>query len=96
MEYRLGNNKKIKSSGETVELTCPKCDKKVRMSLFSNSEMKITAELPFIKKGDVFFLICPECAAVFGVDESKGKDFKKGEMLSIGNFDLKELIRFEP
>ena len=95
MEYRLGNFKKIKSDGETVELTCPNCNKKVIMSLFSNAEARLTAEMPFITKGDVYFLVCPECASVFGVDEQKGKNFSKGEKLSIGNFDLKELDKFE-
>ena len=95
MEYRLGNFRKIKSSGETVELTCPKCNKKVNMSLYSNGEIKLKAELPFVSTGSVYFLICPSCAGIFGVDESRAKTFDKGDKLAIGNFDLKELDKFE-
>ena len=95
MEYRIGNDIKIKTGGETVELTCPKCNNKAAMSLFSNKDTRLSADLPFITKSNVYFLVCPECAAVFGVDEVKGKNFTKGEKLSIGNFDLKELDKFE-
>ena len=95
MEYRLGNYRRIKSNGDTVTLTCPKCNHKVNMGVFSNAETRLTAELPFVTKGDVFFLVCPECAGVFGVDETKGKNFTKGEKLAIGNFDLKELKHFD-
>ncbi|MBR3149588.1 MAG: hypothetical protein IKF64_05395 [Eubacterium sp.] len=95
MEYRLGNYKKIKSSGDTVELICPKCNEKVNMGVFSNGETRLTSELPFFTNGEVYFLVCPSCANVFGVDETKGKTFKKGEKLAIGNFDLKELDKFE-
>ncbi len=94
MDYRLGNNKKIKSLGQTAQLTCPSCNKKVCFSLFSNSELKITAELPIVSTGNVYFLVCPECGALYGVDEDKGNMFKKGEELAIGNFDLKELKPF--
>lgn len=95
MEYRLGNYKKIKVGGETTELTCPKCNEKVVMSVYSNGETRLDAEFPFVKSGNVYFLVCPKCASVFGVDEVKGKNFKKGEKLSIGNFDLKELDKYE-
>ena len=37
----------------------------------------------------------PECASVFGVDNKKGVNFKNGEKLAIGNYDLKELKKFE-
>ena len=95
MDYRLGNNKKIKALGETAELTCPKCGKKVNLSVFSNAEIRLSAELPIVSSGNVYFLICPECSAIYGVDESKGNVFKKGEKLAIGDFDLKELKAFD-
>ena len=88
MEYRLGTGIKIKDSGETVPLVCPKCDNKVQFHLFSNIENRLKAEFPFFKSGNVYFLICPKCASVFTVDEMKGKTFDKGEKLSIGNFDF--------
>lgn len=94
MEYRTGNNKKIIEHGETVELTCPNCNKKVNFSLFSNKKASLTSEFPILKNSNVYFLVCPECAKVYGVDESFGKNFKKGEKLAIGNFDFKELEEF--
>ncbi len=95
MEYRIGNNKKIKATGETTELICPECNKKVIMSVYSNGKATLKADFPFFESEDVYFLVCPACASVFGVDEIKGKNFKKGEKLSIGNFDLNELKKFE-
>ncbi|MDE6110962.1 MAG: hypothetical protein K2F65_03485 [Eubacterium sp.] len=95
MEYRLGTGLKIKDKGETVSLVCPKCDEKVNFHLFSNIENRLNAKFPFIKTSNVYFLICPKCAAVFTVDEAKGKSFDKGEKLSIGNFDFKTLKEFK-
>jgi len=95
MEYRLGNSKKLYSTGETEVITCPNCDKKVKMSVFQNFEFRLKADFPLFDTGNVFCLVCPECAAVFGVNEAQAKVFKKGEKLAIGNFDLKELERFD-
>lgn len=95
MDYRLGNNKKIKTVGETEMLTCPKCENAVVMSVYSNGEMRLSPEFPIVSSGTVYFLVCPSCGAVFGVDEDKGNNFKKGEKLSIGNYDLKELEAFK-
>ena len=94
MEYRLGNGKKIDAHGETASLTCPHCGKKVTMSLFSNGETTLIPEFPLFKSGKVFFAVCPECSAVFGVEERAGKAFVKGEPLALGNYDLKELTQF--
>lgn len=96
MEYRLGTDLRIKSRGETEELVCPECGKKVRFGVFSNFERRIAAKLPLpLNCQTVYFLICPECASVFGVDETKGDSFKRGQKLSIGNFDLKNLKPFK-
>lgn len=93
MEYKIGNAQKLKAHGETAPLVCPKCRKKVQLSVFSNGETRLFAEPPFVGSGNVYFLVCPECSAVFGVDESKGDLFKK-DKLGIGNFDFKELKEF--
>ena len=95
MEYKFGNSLKVYEQGQTTELSCPSCDKKVEMSVFSNFEGRLDAKFPFVKTGNVYVLICPECAAVYTVDEDKAKLFKKGEKLAIGNFDLKEPNKFE-
>lgn len=95
MDYRLGKSLRIIERGQTVKLECPKCKKKVLFSVFTNNDTKLTASLPFITNEDVYFLVCPECAGVFGVDNGKGKNFKNGEKLAIGNFDLNELKEFK-
>lgn len=95
MEYRLGNSKKIKEHGETTEIECPKCKSRVKFSVYTNFEARLTAELPLVKTGNVYFLVCSKCAAVFGVDADKGKTFEKGQPLAILTGDLKELKEFE-
>lgn len=95
MEYRLGNSLRIKSRGDTVELTCPKCKEKVQFGVFSNFERRLAPKITLLDCNTVYFLVCPECAAVFTVDETKGDSFKKGQKLSIGNFDLKMLKEFK-
>ncbi len=95
MDYRLGKSLRIIERGETLKLECPKCNKKVAFSVFTNADAKLISSLPFISCEDVYFLVCPECAGVFGVENSKGRTFNKGEKLAIGNFDLKELKEFK-
>lgn len=94
MNYRLGTDIRIKDRGETLTLTCPKCDKKVNFELFTNMENRFEASFPFLNSKTVYFLVCPNCASIYTVDETKGDEFRKGERLSIGNFDLKELKSF--
>ena len=95
MDYRLGNNKKIKSNGDTLPLVCPKCKKEVTFGVFSNLDRRIAVKkIPF-EISTVYFLVCPECASVFTVDEAKGKSFKK-DIAAITSDDLKELEAFHP
>ena len=97
MEYRLGTSLKVKSRGDTVKLTCPNCQKTVEFGVFSNLERRIAVKLPLpLDCQTIYFLVCPACASVFGVDETKGDSFKHGQKLSIGNFDLKPLTPFKP
>ena len=95
MEYRLGNSKYVKSRGETTELICPNCNKKVKFSVFSNFERRLAPKITLFDCRTVYFLVCPECASVFTVNESNGDHFKKGNKLSIGNYDFKKLEEFE-
>ncbi len=95
MEYRLGNSKIIKSRGETLKLTCPKCSKEVEFGVFSNFERRFAPKITLFDCNTVYFLVCPNCASIFTVDEAKGDSFKKGQKLSIGNFDLKTLKEFK-
>ena len=95
MSYRLGNNKEIEEIGETLPLNCPECKSNVSFSVYSNKGFDLIPDFPIIRNKTVFFLVCPKCAAVFGVDEALGNSFKKGEKLSIGNFDLKVLEAFD-
>lgn len=95
MEYRLGTALKIKDSGETLSLTCPKCGNNVEFRVFSNAETRLDASFPFINLGKVYFLICPKCAGIFTVEQSKGKSFDKGVKTSILDLDLKTLKEFK-
>ncbi len=95
MEYRLGNSMKIYQQGETIPIVCPKCQNNVKFSVFSNIETRLAVKFPPVEIGYVYFLICPECSSVFGINESIGDTFIKGEELAIGNYDLKELKKFE-
>lgn len=95
MKYKLGNSKYINPLGETEELTCPHCGKIVNFSVFTNFEARIISELPLVKADHVYFLVCPNCSSVYTVDSEKGKVFSQGEKLAIGNYDLKEPIKFE-
>ena len=94
MEYRIGNSKKIKENGQTEKLTCPNCNKKVNFSVFNNGQLNITTTLPIIENTKVYFAVCPECASVYGIDERAAREFAKGAKLSIGDFDFKDLIKF--
>jgi DNA-directed RNA polymerase subunit RPC12/RpoP len=94
MEYRLGNSKEINEIGNTSPLVCPKCNKKSSFMLLSNGETRLSADFPFVSSGTVYFLVCPECSSVFGIDEDKGDLFKKDKLV-VGNFDFKELKPFE-
>ena len=96
MEYKFGNSNKVFDKGETAEIVCPKCEKKVCFEVFSSAESRLKADFPFFSKDDVYILVCPECSSIFTVDEDKAKVFVKGEKLAIGNFDLKEPTKYEP
>lgn len=96
MEYRLGTSLRIKEKGETVELQCPHCNKKVKFGVFSNMDTRLISEFPLIDSTRIYFLVCPKCASIYTVDENKGDEFTKGEKLAIGNFDLKTLKKFKP
>lgn len=78
-----------------MELTCPNCDKKVQFGVFSNFERRLAPKITLLDCKTVYFLVCPECASVFTVDEEKGKSFKKGQKSSIGSLDLKPLQEFK-
>ena len=91
MEYRLGKGKRIFEQGQTTALECPNCKNKVQFSVFTNLDTKLIPQLPVVKFENVYFLVCPKCSAVFGVDNQNGKLFRKGEKLAIGDFDLKDL-----
>ncbi|MCM1114757.1 MAG: hypothetical protein NC397_04590 [Clostridium sp.] len=95
MEYRLGNSIKVKSRGETLELTCPCCKKKSQFGVFSNFERRLAAKITLLDLSTVYFLVCPECASVFTVDQENGEKFRKGDLTAIIEEDLKELTQFK-
>ena len=95
MEFRLGNSRWVHQRGETVSIVCPECKNKVNFGVFSNFERHLAVKATLLDCKNVYFLVCPECASVFTVEEARGKAFQKGVKLSIGNFDLKPLKEFK-
>lgn len=95
MQYRLGTDIRVKDRGRTLELECPNCKNKVNFGVFTNMDIHLDVKYPFFDSNRVYFLVCPKCASIYTVDETKGNDFKNGEKLSIGNFDLKTLKEFK-
>lgn len=92
MEYKkLGNSKKLFNAGTTSAITCPKCNKRTEMSVFKNRDTKLIAKMPLINSEFVYLVVCPCCASMFSVKNSKGKTLEKGEKLAIGDYDLEEL-----
>lgn len=94
MDYKLGNSKYLNEHGETEKICCPKCNNKVKLSVFSNFEARAIAKLPLIKTSNVYFLVCPKCSAVYGVDANNAKAFKNGSKFAIMQGDLKELEEY--
>jgi len=90
MEYKLGNSKYVKSRGDTYELVCPECKKMAQFGVFSNFERHLAAKFPPLDLNTVYFLVCPECASVFTVDEEIGNKFLKHRE-DITEQDLKKL-----
>lgn len=96
MEYKkLGNSKKLINAGTTNKITCPKCNNKGEMSVFKNRDTRLVAKMPLVNTEFIYMIVCPKCASMFTVDNSKGKTLEKGEKLAIGDFDLKELDTIE-
>lgn len=95
MEYRLGNSIRIKEKAQTDEIECPKCKNRVKFKMFSNMDIRFISKYPVLDPHTVYFLVCPKCAAVYTVDEDLGDGLVKGENLSVGDFDLKELKEFK-
>lgn len=94
MEYRIGNSLYVRSVGSTDKLTCPSCKEKVSFGVFSNMDYRLVPKFPLINCKPVYFLVCPNCASVYTVNKENGNSFKKGQKLSIGNFDLNPLKEF--
>lgn len=90
MEYKLGNSRIIKDKGNTSVITCPKCSQEVKLGVFSNFERRLAIKPSLLDLNTVFFLVCPNCAALYTVDESLGEKFANGE-IQISADDLTEL-----
>lgn len=95
MEYRLGNSRKIKSKGKEVELVCPNCNKEVQFGIFSNLERKIVFKPNLIDLNTVYFLVCPNCAEIYTVNEQIGNEFIKHN-IPINPAELIKLKEFKP
>ncbi len=95
MEYRIGNTKQIKTIGETEKLICPKCNKSVKFTMFTNLDSKVIAKFPLLKFDNIHFAVCPNCSAVYKVNTYGGKKIKKDEIIAISSGELTELMPFD-
>lgn len=95
MEYRLGNSRKIKSKGKVLELVCPNCNKEVQFGIFSNLERKIVIKPNLLDLNTVYFLVCPNCAEIYTVDEEIGNEYIKYNV-PINPEELTKLKEFKP
>lgn len=95
MEYKIGNSRFVKSRGETYLLNCPNCKKLSEFGVFSNYKRTLVPQFPPIDCNTVYFLICPNCATIYTVDETVGDSFKKGNREDITEQDLKPLDEYK-
>lgn len=95
MEYKLGNSKIIKSRGESFELVCPHCNKKTNFGVFSNYERRLIAKMPLVDCNTVYFLICPQCSAIYTVDREIGDKFRKNDKAVLSPDLLKPLEEYK-
>ncbi len=95
MEYKLGNSLRVKSRGKTNPICCPKCNTEVSFGVFSNFERRLAVKPTLMDLNTVYFLVCPNCAGIFTVDESIGESFAKGNENAVSSVDLTELKEFK-
>lgn len=95
MEYKIGNSRFVKPRGNTYLLRCPNCDKLSEFGVFSNYKRTIVPHFPPIDCNTVYFLVCPNCASIYTVDEKIGDDFKSGNREDISEKDLKPLKEYK-
>ena len=95
MEYKLGNSLRVKSRGTTNPICCPKCNEQVSFGVFSNFERKLAVKPTLFDLNTVYFLVCPNCAGVFTVDQNVGESFVEGNEDAINTVDLTYLKEFK-
>ncbi len=79
-----------KSHGKSNRVPCPSCKKEVCFSLFENVDLSPVAAL--LKKQGGFFAVCPECAAVFSVNENYIREKESGTVCAMTQSDLSKWV----
>lgn len=95
MEYRLGNSRKIKVKDRELKLVCPECKQEVSFGIFSNLERKLVLKPNLLDLNNIYFLVCPNCAAIYTVEEEIGNEFVKYNV-PINPEELTRLKEFKP
>ena len=90
----IGNiNKSVcEEQGETNALHCPACGKEVRLQLFATDDKSLFSTL-MKKSSALTFAVCPECSAVFNVNESYLEARESGTTVFLEEKDLTPLKR---
>lgn len=72
-------------------VSCPVCQKKVKLRLFENTDIGIAALL-LKKEKTSYFAVCPNCSSVFDINSNFMKEFLNKTTCTMTESDLK-LIR---
>lgn len=75
------------SHGKSNRVTCPNCKKEVCFSLFENIDLSAVAAL-LKKNAGGTFAVCPECAAIFSVNENYIREKENGTVCAMTQSDL--------
>lgn len=99
MKINVRPTDKIREFGETVKIICPECGKSVSMKVLRTSMGVGVLGFSFYNYKYDMFTICPECHAMFNVDneiaEREGKKRKnESVVLTPENLTLNQKIPF--
>lgn len=91
MAIKTQENLITKKHGKSNRVVCPNCKKEVCFSLFENIDISPVAAL-LKKSGGRSFAVCPECAAIFSVNENYIREKENGTVCVMTESDLEKWV----
>lgn len=73
-------------------ISCPVCQKEVKLRLFENTDLGIAALL-LSKEKNSYIAVCPNCASVFDINANFMKEFLNGTFCLMTQSDLKLIVK---